>query len=232
MLNKEQFDYNCVLRYLNISQNNLKDYKCAIDNAIAEVTSLLVPKTAYRLFEMSVVDNKCHIENGCVNGNFDIVSKDMASCFKGCEHVLIMAVTIGGDIDKKLKYYYSVDLDKAKIVDAVASVCVENLLDELEAQLRHVFAPKHFSMRFSAGYGDAQLCLQKPILQSIDGFERLGITLNDKFFMTPTKSITALIGLGDCVEGVVDPCAVCKFKGKCVIKCNASQKHNINCTKN
>lgn len=220
MLNFENFDYNAVLRYLNLSQSVLCDLQTTIDEVLSEVKLIATPKTSYRLYDMAVDKKKCLIEEI----NLSIKSETLSKCFDGCDKVLIMAVTIGADIDNKIKNYFNIDKSKAMIFDAVASVYVENLIDELEAQLHHIFYEKHFSMRFSAGYGDVPLGLQKPILDAVEGFERLGITLDDKFFMSPMKSITALIGLSDFKTSVIDICDVCKFDGKCKTRCSRATK--------
>ena len=49
--------------------------------------------------------------------------------------------------------------------------------------------------RFSPGYGDVPLSLQRDVLAVLDAQRKLGITLSDTFFMTPCKSVTAFVGI-------------------------------------
>ena len=50
--------------------------------------------------------------------------------------------------------------------------------------------------RFSPGYGDLPLALQREVFAALDCPRRIGLTLSDSLLMSPTKSVTALIGAG------------------------------------
>ncbi|MBR3258643.1 MAG: vitamin B12 dependent methionine synthase, partial [Eggerthellaceae bacterium] len=45
------------------------------------------------------------------------------------------------------------------------------------------------------GYGDLPLEVQPDLLGLLDASRRLGITLSDSLLMSPTKSVTAIVGL-------------------------------------
>ena len=49
--------------------------------------------------------------------------------------------------------------------------------------------------RFSPGYGDLPLDFQKEFLKITDASRKLGISLNDSLLMSPSKSVTAIIGI-------------------------------------
>ena len=49
--------------------------------------------------------------------------------------------------------------------------------------------------RFSAGYGDLPLEYQRRIFDLLDPPTHIGLTLNDSYLMSPSKSVTALIGV-------------------------------------
>jgi cobalamin-dependent methionine synthase I len=49
--------------------------------------------------------------------------------------------------------------------------------------------------RFSCGYGDLPLELQRDIFAALNVTKNIGVTLSDNCFMTPTKSVTAIIGI-------------------------------------
>lgn len=51
--------------------------------------------------------------------------------------------------------------------------------------------------RFSAGYGDLPLEVQKDIFRVLDCPRKIGLTLNDSLLMSPTKSVTAIVGIED-----------------------------------
>ena len=49
--------------------------------------------------------------------------------------------------------------------------------------------------RYSPGYGDYSIEVQKVILDRTQAQKHLGIHLSDSFLMIPTKSITAVAGI-------------------------------------
>ena len=49
--------------------------------------------------------------------------------------------------------------------------------------------------RFSPGYGDLPLGTQKDIFALLDCERKIGVTLNDSLLMSPSKSVTAFLGL-------------------------------------
>jgi cobalamin-dependent methionine synthase I len=54
---------------------------------------------------------------------------------------------------------------------------------------------KEHTGRFSPGYGDMPLDLQGVILELLEAGKRLGIALGESKLMSPSKSVTALIGI-------------------------------------
>ena len=49
--------------------------------------------------------------------------------------------------------------------------------------------------RFSAGYGDLPLSLQRDITGVLQTPKNIGISLNESLLMSPSKSVTAIIGI-------------------------------------
>ena len=51
--------------------------------------------------------------------------------------------------------------------------------------------------RFSAGYGDFSISHQEEILRMTDAPKKIGLTMTNGSMLTPTKSITAVLGISD-----------------------------------
>jgi cobalamin-dependent methionine synthase I len=51
------------------------------------------------------------------------------------------------------------------------------------------------TFRFSCGYGDLPLTLQRDIFAALNVNKNIGVSLSDNCFMTPSKSVTAIIGI-------------------------------------
>ena len=89
------------------------------------------------------------------------------------------------------------DMAKALILDAAASAAVENVCDNLCADLAEALAPQYLTDRFSPGYGDLPLSQQKELFRLLDVTRRIGVSLSESGLMVPQKSVTALIGVSD-----------------------------------
>ena len=80
----------------------------------------------------------------------------------------------------------------AERIEALCDVFCEKI--RLDAESAGLF-PRP---RFSPGYGDFPLELQKDIFRVLDCSRKIGLTLNESLLMSPSKSVTAVIGLGPC----------------------------------
>lgn len=51
--------------------------------------------------------------------------------------------------------------------------------------------------RFSPGYGDFSILHQREFLGLLEAGKRIGLSMTESSMLTPTKSVTAVIGLGE-----------------------------------
>jgi len=75
----------------------------------------------------------------------------------------------------------------------------------------------HPRPRFSAGYGDFPLETQGRFFAELDCARKIGLSLTDSFLMTPTKSVTAVVGLSKIDKEEKAGCAVCE-KTDCAMR--------------
>ncbi|MGI5824950.1 MAG: vitamin B12 dependent-methionine synthase activation domain-containing protein [Bacillota bacterium] len=127
---------------------------------------------------------------GCNLGFGEIDSQNLKKNLAGCEQAYIFAATLGHGVDRLLRSAGLISPLKQFITDAVASAAIEALCDKAQEDL-----PKPTKPRFSAGYGDFSLNCQKQLLDFIQANKRIGITLTESCLMTPTKSVTAIMGI-------------------------------------
>ena len=72
------------------------------------------------------------------------------------------------------------------------------------------------NFRFSPGYGDLPMETQPILLAALDAQRRLGITLAPKsLLMTPTKSVTAVVGMSVKPASSHASCADCLCRDFC-----------------
>ena len=141
-------------------------------------------------------------------------SKDLSACLKGCRKAVLMAATVGLGIDRLINKYERLSPSKALFLQALGAERVEALCDRFCRDLPGALRP-----RFSPGYGDLPLEVQKEFITYLDCTHLIGITLNDSLLMTPSKSVTAIVGIEP--EDISDPAGICD-KGMRLIKQGAA----------
>ncbi len=129
------------------------------------------------------------IKNGvCDFGFFKAESQDLARALAGCRRVILFVATAGVEYDRLIVKYSRLSPLKALIFQAVGSERVESVCD-LFCRDMGLSRP-----RFSAGYGDLPLEVQKDVFTLLAPEKYIGVNLNSSLLMTPTKSVSAFIG--------------------------------------
>ena len=124
---------------------------------------------------------------------------------------LLIATTLGVQIDRFLERLQQIDMGYAVIFDATASVYLENKADEFEATLPY----PHRGFRFCPGYGGTPL-MDNQKIGAILKAEKIGITFLDSGLMIPLKSMTGIICLSD--EEISTNCSHCVAKNSCAFR--------------
>ena len=142
----------------------------------------------------------------------EIASTDLRKNLEDCDEVLIFAATLGPGPDLLIRRASAQRMSDAVIYQAMSAEMIESYCDEICAQLRREAAEKglYLKPRFSPGYGDLPLDLQKDLLRILDAPKKIGLTLTDSLLMMPSKSVTALIGLTEKLQPDHEKgCAIC-----------------------
>lgn len=128
-----------------------------------------------------------------VDAGFGIVdSRDLRRNLTDCREAFLLAVTLGHGVDRLLQKLSIVSPAQYFITDALASAYAEAACDFAEATLLKGQAHRP---RFSPGYGDLPLTVQPSLLSAVGAGKWLNITLTGALLMSPSKSVTAIIGL-------------------------------------
>ena len=138
----------------------------------------------------------------------------------GTAGVLLCAMTLGAEIDRRLHKLTRTDLTRGIVLDACASAYLEARSDEYEKTIGD-----NLTYRFCPGYGGSSVDDLKPIFDLIHP-EKIGITLNDSSFMLPSKSMAGIIGIGKTAEKTCENCFMfpkCRYReeGK---RCSSLEK--------
>ena len=148
-------------------------------------------------------------------GFAEVHSKALAYNLRGCRSIILFAATIGIEIDRLIAKYSRISAVKALFFQAIGAERIESLCDAFCKEMRAEAEMKGLFLRprFSPGYGDFDICYQEPIVRMLNCAKTIGLTLTDSFMMTPTKSVTAVIGISTQKDRCpISGCEVCTKK--------------------
>ena len=122
-------------------------------------------------------------------------SRDLRDHLAGCEEILLFACTAGAEMDRRIGRAKIGSPAKGLLMHAIGAQQVEGGCDRLCRRLAEQFPDRQLTDRFSPGYGDLPLEMQRDVMSALDCGRTVGITLSDSLLMTPSKSVTAIIGM-------------------------------------
>ena len=179
-----------ILRYMGCKESS-DELEALIDRAIELCEGRLSYKVCYSEFPLKIKENVCDL------GFAEVSSRDLARCLAGCEKTVTFAATVGLEVDRLIFRYGRLEPSLALCLGALGAERIEALCDLFCDEMKEKLASEGRKMRprFSAGYGDLPLSIQRDIFASLDCEKRIGLTLNNSLLMSPTKSVTAIIGI-------------------------------------
>lgn len=149
---------------------------------LKELEGKLEYKVCYRELPVMLDGDVCDF------GFFQVTSKQLARHLSGCSRVIVFAATLGVGIDRLIAKYSSLSPAKALMFQAIGAERIEAVCDAFCGELGA-------KRRFSPGYGDLPLATQKDIFAVLECEKKIGLTLNSSLLMSPSKSVTAFVGI-------------------------------------
>lgn len=140
--------------------------------------------------EFSITRREDALDLGFVTTTSRDLQKNLADCSSG----IVFAATVGLGIDRLIARYARVSATKALLFQAIGAERIESLCEVFCRELSEEQGDDLLHPRFSPGYGDLPLELQKEIVSYLDCPKRIGLHLNQSLLLSPTKSVTALVG--------------------------------------
>ena len=187
-----------------------------IEDCIAQLQAKCRPKAIWECFplkmEGAAVPVLFHIQD------MTFASRDLARNLQGCRRIVLMAATIGAEADFLIRRAEAADMSDAAIFQAAGAAMAEAWCDEVNRRITAAAskAGLYARPRFSPGYGDVPLSVQKDFSSLLDMPRSCGISLTDTFLMVPSKSVTAFIGLSEQETPCIPAgCEVCKARTGC-----------------
>lgn len=161
-----------------------------LEETLAELLPLLSGKVCWREFPVIRRDDTLDLGFAVTD------STSLRRNLRDCQRIVVFAATIGLGPDRLIARYGRLSPAKALLVQAIGAERIEALCDCFCHRLQQ---PGVFpAPRFSPGYGDLPLTLQTDVFRALDCPRKIGLTLNDSLLMSPSKSVTAIVGLRPC----------------------------------
>ena len=184
-----EIDKREIYRYMQAKP--CEELESLIDRALEILNGKLSYKVCYAEFPLQKCDGALDL------GFAKTDSRDLKKCLDGCDGIILFAATVGIELDRLIMRYGKTEPSVALCLQAIGSERVESLCDAFCDDMKRQYASlgKMLRPRFSAGYGDLPLSLQRDIIGTLQTPKSIGMTLNESLLMSPSKSVTAIIGI-------------------------------------
>lgn len=189
-----KIDKQEVLRYLGHKGQKIDDkINEMIDSSREEVKKIISPRAVFEYKNIYQTEKGIEVEGT----NLILTGNDIIKHLSFSKECVLMAVTLGNDIERKTRLYEKIDLTKALIIDACATTAVEEVCDIIEDKIRKEAQSKgmKITFRYSPGYGDLSLDIQNNFLRVLDAQRKIGLMVSENNLLFPRKSVTAIIGI-------------------------------------
>ncbi|MBE6995852.1 MAG: methionine synthase [Ruminococcaceae bacterium] len=203
------------LRCLGAGAGATEELCLAVEAVARSLEAAVQPAFVYRVFDL-----ERRQEGLFLRGAEMLLPGELAeTVLKDCTRAALLACTVGSRFDALLLAEQARDMSRAVMLDACGSALVEAGCDEAERQLAARLPGSFLTDRFSPGYGDLPLELQRDICAVLDARRRLGLHVTDSLLLNPVKSVTAVIGIAERPQPArIRGCAHCPLRERCTLR--------------
>ncbi len=146
-------------------------------------------------YKACVVKTDVVKSSDCVDlGFLKTESKSLCGNLKNCDCAFVFAATTGAAVQRLIAKNSVVSALKGMVTDCIGSAAIESFCDYVNRSLGDT---DYLRPRFSPGYGDLSLTCQQTLLDFLEAKKTIGLALTESGMLTPVKSVTALIGIGN-----------------------------------
>ena len=199
-------------RYMGVKGEPDEAVMELLDRAERLVREKVRPKYVYLETDVSFTDE------GVVLGAMSepLTGEDIRRHLKGCTRAVMLAATLSQEADKLIRQAAVTNMAESLAIDCICSAAIEQVCDRAEEEIFSQHPAPYRTWRFSAGYGDLPITLQRGFILALNAQRRIGLTVTDSSLLIPSKSVTAIIGVSDTpVKRGGKGCAICSMKDNC-----------------
>lgn len=183
-----------VWRYLGYGGHTPDSATVDLTNLCAEkLLAVMRPRMLYAGFPLLFQPGGVRLD-AC---DLTLPGQDIAAHLSGCCKAVLLCATLSAQTDQLIRNTQIADMTAGLITDCCATAAVEQLCDDAEIVIKKHCGGSYFTSRYSPGYGDLPLNVQKDFLNVLDAPRKIGLCATDSSILTPRKSVTAVIGVSD-----------------------------------
>lgn len=185
-----KYDLHETARYLGYKYGTEPSEEiCALcEKAYNELCSVITPKYIYKEYDFTRTDD------GIVVDGIEFKSAKLLNHLKDSTTIILFGATLGVGADTLVRKYSITDSAMTSVVHCVGASMVENLCDKACEELKDIIKGDH-RPRFSPGYGGLDISSQADFFKLLPMTKQMGVSLSESFLMTPTKTVTAFVGI-------------------------------------
>ena len=201
-----QFNISEIMRYMGSRENDTLSLALARE-CIEYCRNKLLYKVCYGIFPIDI--RNCNVDFPFMQ----VESCHLAKNLCRCKEAIVFAATVGLGPDRLISKYSRISPSKALAFQSIGAERIESLCDVFCKSMEDEYSARGLfpRPRFSPGYGDFAIDAQKDIFRVLDCSKKIGLTLNNSMLMSPSKSVTAVIGLAENkIENNFKKCTNCQ----------------------
>ena len=207
-------------RYMGVKGEPDQAVAELLDRAERIVRERINPKFVY--IETDVTFTEESVVLGAMSE--PLTGSDIRRHLNGCNKAILMAATLTQEADKLIRQSAITNMAESLAIDCICSAAVEQVCDKAEEEIFSRCPAPYRTWRFSPGYGDLPLSLQRSFLLALNAQRRIGLTVTDSSLLIPSKSVTAIIGISDKpIEKQGKGCAICNMRESCVYQAKGNR---------
>lgn len=200
------------LRYLQCDNSISDDISNIIDSCEKQILKVIQPRYIYQQFDITRFNDYISVDNT----NLKLYGNDIKNHLENCDKVILMCATISSNVDRIIRMAEISNMANALILDVLSSVAIENVCSQVDEIVKEEYPQYYQTWRFSAGYGDFPIDIQRDFLNILNAPKKIGLCVTDTNIMTPRKSVTAVMGLSTTpIEKKRLGCISCNMRDVC-----------------
>lgn len=190
--NEPPFDEREIARYSGISHTDEQSQEL-IRQCILKCREDISYKVCYAEYGIKRIGETVDL------GFTVLQASELGGRLDNCQGAILFVATVGHKLDRIISRYSRTSAARAVILQAIGAERTEALCDLFCRDMENEYRSRGYSLthRFSPGYGSLPLSMQEEIFAALKPEVKIGVSLTDSLLMSPTKSVSAIIGIKD-----------------------------------